>query len=73
MYVGELICYMGERMEWKVGLGCLEVTCSPRDPGFAGSNPAEVDGFFSGRKNPDQKSSGREFKLGVPSLRFQAR
>ena len=27
----------------KVGLG---VTCSPRDPRFAGSNPAEVDGFF---------------------------
>ena len=29
-----------------VGLGGLRVTCSPRDPGFAGSNPAEVDGFF---------------------------
>ena len=26
-----------------VGLG---VMCSPRDPRFAGSNPAEVDGFF---------------------------
>ena len=25
-----------------VGLGGLEVTCSPRDPWFAGSNPAEV-------------------------------
>ena len=24
----------------------LKVTCSPRDPRFAGSNPAEVDGFF---------------------------
>ena len=30
----------------KVGLGGLEVPCSPRDPTFAGSNPAEVDGFF---------------------------
>ena len=29
-----------------VGLGGLEVTCSPRDPRFAGSNPAEVGGFF---------------------------
>ena len=25
------------------------------------------------RKNPEHKSSGRDFKLGVPSLRFQAR
>ena len=32
------------------------VTCSPRDPRFADSNPAEVE----------QKSSGRDFKLGVP-------
>ena len=55
-----------------VGFGGLGVTCSPRDPWFAGSNPAEVDGF-SGRKNPEHKSSGRELKLGVPSLRFQAR
>ena len=30
----------------KVGLGGLGVTCSPRDPRFTGSNPAEVDGFF---------------------------
>ena len=29
-----------------VGLGGLGVTCSPRDPRFAGSNPAEVDGSF---------------------------
>ena len=29
-----------------VGLCGLGVTCSPRDPGFADSNPAEVDGFF---------------------------
>ena len=44
-----------------VGLG---VTCSPRDPRFTGSNSAEVDGFFSGSKNPEHKSSGRDFKLG---------
>ena len=30
----------------KVGLGGLRVTSLPRDPRFAGSNPAEVDGFF---------------------------
>ena len=29
-----------------VGLGGLKVTCSLRDPRFAGSNPAEFDGFF---------------------------
>ena len=29
-----------------VGLGGLGVTCSPRNQRFAGSNPAEVDGFF---------------------------
>ena len=29
-----------------VGLGGFRVTSSPRDPRFAGSNPAEVDGFF---------------------------
>ena len=56
-----------------VGLGGLRVTCSPRDPRFAGSNSAKVDGFFSGRKNPEHKSSGRDFKLGVPSLGFRAR
>ena len=33
-------------MIMEVGLGGLGVTCSPRDPRFAGSNPAEVDGFF---------------------------
>ena len=26
---------------------------SPLDPGFAGSNPTGVDGFFSERKNPE--------------------
>ena len=31
---------------WLVGLGGLGVTCSPRDPRFAGPNLAEVDGFF---------------------------
>ena len=51
-----------------VGLDGLGETCSPREPRFAGSNPAEVDGFFQ-----EHKSSGRDFKPGVPSLRFKAR
>ena len=51
----------------------INVGISPRDPRFAGSNPAVVDGFLSGRKNPEHKSSGKDFKLGVLSLRFQAR
>ena len=29
--------------------------------------------IFSGRKNPEHKSSRRDFKQGIPSLRFQAR
>ena len=29
-----------------VSLSGLGVTCSLRDPRFAGSNPTEVDGFF---------------------------
>ena len=30
----------------QVGLSGLGVTCSPRDPRFVGSNPAEVMNFF---------------------------
>ena len=41
-----------------VGLRGLGVTCSAQDPRFAGSNLTE--------------SSGRDFKRGVPCLRFQA-
>ena len=56
-----------------VGLGGLEVTCSFRDPRFAGSNPAEVDGFFQDVKILSTNPSGETLSLGVPSLRFQAR
>ena len=45
-----------------VSLGGLGVPCSPRDPRFAGSNPAEVDGFFSGRKNPEISGSLKNLK-----------
>ena len=40
----------GELTTEEVGLGGLGVTCSPRDPRFPGSNPAEVDGFFQNVK-----------------------
>ena len=42
----------------------LRVTYSPRDPRFAGSNPAEVGEFF--------QDSVKDFKSTAPSLRFQA-
>ena len=38
-----------------------------------GSKPDFGRWIFSGRKNSEHKSSGRNFKLGVPSLRFQTR
>ena len=44
MYVCKDVCM------YVVGLGGLGVTCSPRDPRFAGSNPAEVDEFFQDAK-----------------------
>ena len=37
---------VGEFYLNKVGLDDLGLPCSPRDPRFASSNPAEVDGFF---------------------------
>ena len=37
---------VGETISLAVGLGGVGVTCSPRDPRFAGSKPTEVDGFF---------------------------
>ena len=49
----------------------LEVTCSPRDPSFAGSNPLRSMNFL-GCKNPEHNFSGRDFKPGVLSLKFQA-
>ena len=56
-----------------VGLGGLGVRCSPRDPRFAGSNPADVDGFFSGVKILSTSPPGGNLSWGVPSLKFQAR
>ena len=52
-------------MSMNVDLGGLGVTCSPRDPKFAGSNPTEIDEFFQDIQNPEHKSSGRDFKLSL--------
>ena len=54
-------------MLYFVSLGGLGVTCSPRDPRFAGSNLSEVDGFFQDVKIMSTSP------LGVPSLTFQTR
>ena len=53
--------------------GGLGVTCLPLDPRFAGSNPTEVDGFFQDVKILSTRPLGGTLKLGVPSLKFQAR
>ena len=51
--LGVISTWMGDRLatpravcDSLVGLGGPGVTCSPRDPRFAGSYPAEVVGFF---------------------------
>ena len=41
-----------------VGLGGVGVKCSPRDPRFMGSNPAEVDGSFQDVKILSTNLSG---------------
>ena len=45
------------------GLGGLGVTCSPRDPSFAGSNSAEVDGFFQDVKILSTRPQGKGGRL----------
>ena len=47
-----------------VGLGGLGVTCSPRDPRFAGSNPTEVDEFFQDVKILSTSPPGRTLGWG---------
>ena len=42
----------------KFGHGGLGVTYSPRGPRFAGSNPAEVDGFFEDVKTSTSPPGG---------------
>ena len=54
----------------KVGLGGFGVTYAPRDPRFAGSNPAEIDAFFQDVKILSTSPPGETLSWGVPSLRF---
>ena len=49
-----------------VGLGGLGVSCSPRDPRFADSNPVEVDGFFQGIKILSTSPPGGTLSWGGP-------
>ena len=49
----------------------LGVTCSLRDPRFAGSNPAEVEWMFSGRKNPEHKSFQSEISDSLKNLKSE--
>ena len=46
MYVHMYVLQTIDNVKHIVGLGGLRVTSLPRDPRFAGSNSAEVDGFF---------------------------
>ena len=39
------------------------ITCSPRDPRFAGSNPAEVDEFFQDVKILSTSPGGPESEI----------
>ena len=41
-----LLFVINQSMKFLDSLGGLGVTCLPRDPRFAGSNPTEVDEFF---------------------------
>ena len=42
--------YIHHFLQKLVGLGGIGVTCSLQGPRFAGSNPAEIDGFFQNVK-----------------------
>ena len=53
-----------------VGLGGLEVTCSPRDPRFEGLTPTEADGFFFFQEREWRlkmgQQGGAEKKINLP-------
>ena len=54
-----------------VDLGGLGVTCSPRGPRFADSNPAEVDGFFQNVKILSTRSPRGTFSWGTQVWDFR--
>jgi hypothetical protein len=55
-----------------IALGGLVVACLPVDLRFAGSNPAEDDGFLRVIKIRSATSFGGEIKPSVPCRRFTA-
>ena len=56
--------YLNYYIEINRGLGGLGVMCSPQDPTFAGSNPAEFDGFFQDVKILSKSPPGGTLSLG---------
>ena len=54
-----------------VDLGGLGITCSPRDPRFAGSNPTVVDGFFQDVKILSTSPPGGTLGWGSRVLDFR--
>jgi hypothetical protein len=54
-----------------VALGGLVVACLPLDPRFAGSNPADDDGFLRVIKIHSATSFGGEVKPSVPCHHLQ--
>ena len=60
-----IICLIIADRAWlyEVGVDDFGAACSPRYRKFEGSNLVEFGRFFSGRKNPEQKSSGTGFKM----------
>jgi hypothetical protein len=58
--------------KFQVTLGGLVTACLPLDPRFAGSNPAEDDGFLRVIKIRSTTSFGGEVKPSVPCRRFTA-
>ena len=69
---GEYNCIADVVTITRSGFGGLEVAYWPLVPKFAGSNPAEVVGFFRAKKILSMPSFGGEVKPSVPCRRFTA-
>ena len=70
--LGTILCNSRLVKVMKVGLRDLGVPYLPLDSRFAGSNPAEVDGFFQDVKILSTSPPSGTLSWG-PSLGFQAR
>ena len=65
---GKLRAFVNNEGQYKA----MWLACSPLDPRFAGSIPAEVDGFLRVIKIRSTTSFGGEVKPPVPCRRFTA-